>query len=391
MRTLLSVELRGGPVVVGAELQDARAWVTDETPVNTTLINPIELLQAHVGVHGKGVLVEGDEVSLTAGRMTIDLANRRLVARNEYRNTINGFTGVDLHWTSPDEDAVRAFVVVPVVRLPADADGLRANRVVFDQENLDVLFWAAHVRSRPLGSAITAEGYLLGLHERDGDTAASADRRLVTPGLRVLRPAAAGTFDGQLEVMGQIGRSRASVAPEDTVDLDHRAFSVHAALGYRWDAPWAPRVVLQHDYATGDASPDDGANNRFDPLFGARRFEFGPTSLYGAIARSNLNAPALRVEVSPSRKVDSFAAYRLVWLASARDAWTPAGLRDPSGSSGTFVGQQVEARVRWHLLPKNLSFDVGGASFLRGGFATEAPGGVSTTPIFVYTQVTGTI
>jgi len=391
MRTLLSAELRLLPFVVGAELEDSRAWASDTTPFNTTLVNPLELLQGYAGLRGESVFAQGDAASLTAGRMTIDLGSRRLVARNEFRNTINAFTGLDLQWTSPAREFVRAFAVMPVVRLPSDPEELRDNSIEFDRENTDALFWAAFFQSRPLAAQITVEAYVLGLHERDSSIAPSSNRQLYTPGVRALRLLTPGEFDFQLEVMGQFGRSRASAAATDTADLDHLAFSLHASSGLRFDVPWAPRLVLQYDYASGDNSPDDGANNRFDPLFGARRFEFGGTGLYGAIARSNVSSPGVRFEVQPHRTVDAFAAYRLVWLASARDAWTPAAVRDPTGDSGRFVGQQVEARVRWHVLPRNLSFDVGGALLVRGAFATDAPGAKDATPIYVYTQLTGTI
>ncbi len=191
--------------------------------------------------------------------------------------------------------------------------------------------------------------------------------------------------------MLQLGTSRASKKATDTTDLTHRAASVHASGGYRLDVAWSPRLALQYDFASGDGDPGDERNGRFDPLFGARRFELGPTGIFGAFARSNISSPGLRVEVAPHKKVDAFAGYRLYWLASARDEWTTAKLVDPSGSSGTFVGHQLEARVRWNVLPKNLSFEVGGAYLIRGEFATDAPLARSASPVFFYSQVTGTI
>ncbi len=390
-RILLSPEFRFRPVVVGAEFQDSRLLASHTTPLNTTLVNPLELLQGYVGLRGKDVLVGGDTSSLTAGRMTIDVGSRRLVARNEFRNTINAFTGLELTWESPARDLVRAMAVMPVLRLPSDFQALRGNRVEVDRENTDALFWAAFFKSRPLAAQVTVETYVFGLHERDGRVSPGSNRQLFTPGVRLMRPPARGAVDFQLEVMTQFGRSRASIAAEDTTDLEHRAFSLHASSGYHFDVPWMPRLVLQYDYASGDGSPTDEVNHRFDPLFGARRFEFGPTGLYGAIARSNLNSPGVRLEVQPHRAVDAFAAYRLVWLASARDVWPTAGLRDVSGSTGRFVGQQAEARVRCQVLPGNLSFDLGSAVLVRGAFAENAPGGSSPSSVYVYTQVTGTI
>lgn len=391
LRTLLSVEVRLAPVRAFVEVADARAWSTDATPLNTTLVNPLELLQGWVGLRGEGVLARGDTASLSLGRMTMDLGSRRVVARNEFRNTINAFTGLDLQWTSPARDLLRVFVGMPITRLPSTPAALRSNDIEIDRENTDALFWAVFFTSRPLPARFVVEGYVLGLHEGDGELAPSSNRRLITPGVRVLRPPAPGEVDLQLEVIGQFGRSRATAAATDAADLDHLAFAVHASCGYRFNVSWAPRVVLQYDHASGDASPDDGVNQRFDPLFGARRFEFGPTALWGAIARSNVISPGLRIEAQPHRTVDTFVAYRPFWLADPRDAWTSAPLRDRTGASGDFVGHQVEARVRWHVLPGNLSVDLGGAALVRGDFARQAPQGEAAPSLYLYSQVTGTL
>ncbi|MFO0629693.1 MAG: alginate export family protein [Polyangiales bacterium] len=391
LRTLLHVDLRFAPVAIFVEVADARAWTTEATPLNTTLVNPLEVLQGWVGLRGDGVLARGDSALVALGRMTIDLGSRRVVARNEFRNTINAFTGLDLQWTSPARDLLRVFVGMPITRLPATSAALRSNDIEFDRENTDALFWAVFFASRPLPARFVVEGYVLGLHEGDGALAPSSNRQLITPGVRVLRPPAAGEVDLQLEVIGQFGRSRATTAATDTADLDHIAFALHAACGYRFNVGWAPRVVVQYDHASGDASPDDGVNQRFDPLFGARRFDFGPTSLWGVIARSNLISPGLRVEAQPHRTVDAFVSYRPIWLAAARDAWVTAPLRDPTGASGDFVGQQVEGRVRWHVLPGNLSLDLGGAAFVRGEFAQRAPRGEAAPSLYVYSQLTGTL
>ena len=391
MRTLLSAELRFLPLVIGAELEDSRAWLNEASPVNVTLVNPLEPLQAYAGLRFQGLLAKGDTAALTAGRMTLDLGSRRLVARNEFRNTINAFTGLDLQWASKEHDQVRAFAVMPVVRLPSDADDLRSNAIELDRENTHALFWGVFAQTRALAHGILLEAYVLGLHEGDVHFAPSANRKLVTPGVRTFRAPAPRSFDYQLEMMGQFGSSRASTTNADTTDLKHRAWSLHASAGYRFDVAWAPRLVAQYDFASGDRSPGDHKNQRFDPLFGARRFEFGPTDLYGALSRSNLNSPGLRLELSPHEEIDAFAAYRLAWLASAQDSWTAAGVKDPSGNAGRFVGQQMEARLRWHIFPRNLSLELGGALLVPGRFPREAPDGQKQVSPYVYTQITGTI
>lgn len=389
LRTLVPVELTLASAVVGAELQDSRAFASSTTPLNTTIVNPVELLQAYGGLRHTGLFMEGDQAALTLGRFTMDVGSRRLVARSEFRNTISSFTGVELQWTSPARHVLRTFAVLPVVRRPSEAAALADNQARFDKESTNAVFWGVFYGSPVLETNMQLETYLLGLQERDGEDAPSSNRRLVTSGLRVHRAPAPGRFDFQFETMLQLGTSRATTNPDDSRDLTHRAYSAHASGGYRFDAPWSPRLILQYDRASGDGAPDDHFNGRFDPLFGARRFDFGPTGIHGAFARSNLSSPGLRAELAPRPQLDGFAAYRLFWLASARDAWTTAGLRDATGASGSFLGQQLEARVRWRVLPKNLTLELGAAHLIRGQFAKSAPKARSTPATFLYTQLSG--
>jgi len=372
------------------ELEDSRAFATDNTPLETSSVDALELLQAYAGIKRKGLLGSGDSLELQLGRMTMDVGSRRLVARNHYRNTLNAFTGLDATWTSKSKYVVRGFAVLPVTRRPSDAESIKDNAVKFDKENTDALLSGVFLAAPKLAAGATLELYALGMFERDGDVA-SRNRRLVTAGARAVRKKALGELDFELEAMAQLGTSRASKAADDTTDLDHRAFFVHAQVGRTLRAPWKPRLIAQYDYASGDSDPNDGENNRFDTLFGARRWDLGPTGIYGAFARSNLNTPGLRVQVKPTRRASAFLAYRLYWLASATDAWTTSGLRDTTGASGKFLGHQVEARVRFSVLPKNLRFELGAAHLIRGRFATAATGARADPATLVYAQVVGWI
>ena len=134
--------------------------------------------------------------------------------------------------------------------------------------------------------------------------------------------------------------------------------------------------------------PTDGSNERFDTLYGARRFEYGPTGTWGAVARANLNSPELRLLLQPAKSVSVMIAYRGVWPAEARDSWTSAGLRDASGNSGNHVGEQIEARVRWELIPKSFDVELGGAVLLAGSFQESASAGVAQDASYGYVQST---
>lgn len=388
MLTLVAGEARFKPLFFGAEMQDSRLYLDDaNAPLDTTLINTFELLQGYAGVDLRDVLMPGATGSLRGGRVTIDLGSRRLVARNAFRNTINAFTGADLLWASPAQDAVRVFAVLPVDRRPNDRARLDDNDTEFDDESSDSFLWAVFLASRPLTAGLRGELYVLGLQEQDSGDTATRDRELVTPGMRVFRAPARAAVDVELEGVAQTGTSRATARADDVTDLDHLAFFVHFGVGYTFDIPWTPRALLLYDYASGDRDPDDGDNERFDTLFGARRWELGPTGIFGAFARSNLNGPGLRTDLRPHSAVEANFQYRPFWLAENRDAWVAAGVRDPDGDSGNFIGNQIEGRLLWRVVPGNLTLELGFAHVWLGEFAETAPNANKTgDPTYFYTQ-----
>lgn len=388
LRTLVAADVGGSGTRLSVELEDSRAYASQGAPLNTTHVDAVELLQASLTVRRPGVLSAGDDVALRVGRFTMNLGSRRLVARSVFRNTISAFTGVELLRTTPAA-AVRVFAVVPVTRRPSGATDVADNRVRLDREDADALLWGAGYESSSWAPDLRFEARVVGLLERDGSSVPSRNRRLITPDVRVLRAAAPGRADFELEAMVQLGTSRATADPGDTRDLSHRALAAHASAGYGFPGPWAPHVAIQYDYASGDRDPDDGHDNRFDPLFGARAFELSASGLYGAFARSNIGSPGVRVEVSPRDALSFMGALRLYWLASARDAWGTAGLRDSTGSSGRFLGRQLEGRAHASILPGHLTLDVGGAWLSRGEFA-RAVGGRSDPAIYLYSQLTFT-
>ena len=61
-------------------------------------------------------------------------------------------------------------------------------------------------------------------------------------------------------------------------------------------------------------------------------------------------------------------AYRNLRLAAARDQWIATGVRDVSGAAGRNIGQQLELRVRYDVLPGNMFIETGGAYLFAGDF-----------------------
>ncbi len=91
--------------------------------------------------------------------------------------------------------------------------------------------------------------------------------------------------------------------------------------------------------------------------------------------------------MTPGSRWTAFVDYRAVWLASDRDEWVGTGVQDETGRSGSFVGQQVEMRVRWRPLPGNVLLEAGYAHLFAGEFIDEAPNSNRGDTNYVYSQV----
>lgn len=356
------------------ELEDARQRLADSgTPLGTDSVNTLEPLQVLVGLRFDDVFSRGGRLDVSAGRMTIDIGSRRLVARNNFRNTTNAYTGVHALWKSADGFEARAFYVRPVQRKPSDFASLLDNDSQLDTESSDVTLWGMFGAAPELFREVRGEAFLYGLRSRDHVGIPAADRDIYTPGFRVYMNPAAQSWDFEAEAAYQFGTSRLSTAATDTKDLQHRAGFFHGKVGYTFSGKLAPRFELSYEYASGDNDPNDNQNNRFDTLYGSRRLDFGPTGIYGALARSNINSPGLRFELKPLQKLSGMVGYRAVWLASARDQYTTARLQDRTGRSGDFVGHQIEAQIQYNLLPGNLVLELGSAYLAHGRFLHDAP------------------
>lgn len=376
LQTTVFAEYDAGPVRFGAEIFDARAYFqTRGSSAGTGEVNALELAQAYVGFDLGDVAGAGTTSTLTAGRFTMNIGSRRLVARNGFRNSTNAFTGLRFDWIGAAHaggaDRAMLYWTMPHIRLPRDPESVRANAVEIDRKSLDLqLFGGSYARAGVLGGGLEIYGHAL--IERDAAGFPTRNRRLLTPGMRLARSPAPGRFDHDFEVIYQLGTTRETLLPQDVADLDVAAWFVHAEIGRSFAGPWSPRLAVQFDFASGDGD-DQRTLNRFDTLFGARRFEYGPSGLYGAVGRTNLISPALRAEVFPDPRWDAGIAWRPLWLASATDSFSATGVRDRKGASGRFAGHQIEARTRYWLVPQLLRIEAGAALLAKAAFLREAP------------------
>lgn len=372
LRTQLRVAWRHQWLRLVAEVHDSRAWGANTgTPLSTGEVNALEPVQAYVQADLGPLLGPGSAAGVQAGRFTLDLGSRRLVANDDYRNTTGSFTGVRADVTTPGGVRATALYVLPLARLPDDAASLRANVAAFDRESFATVLWGGFLARQRKGSPALAEVSFLHFGERDWPGHATRDRSLNSLGARALREPRPGAFEWGAEGIYQWGAISASTTP-GAARLPVSASFVRFHAGYTFTGAWQPRLLLEFDRASGAGT--GGAYGRFDPLFGMRRADLGPAGLYNAIGRSNVLSPGARIEVTPSRRVDAFFGYRALWLADRHDAFSTTGVRDASGQSGRFAGHQIDARLRWWLVPTCLRFEANGVVLAKGAFLRQAPG-----------------
>jgi hypothetical protein len=178
--------------------------------------------------------------------------------------------------------------------------------------------------------------------------------------------------------MGQVSTGAAPSARR----AEQRGYFVHATLGYTIPGAVNLRIAGVFDAASGDrfyeADLDTGERiTRLDTLIGARRWEWGPSSLFGPLNRTNIISPAARLEANTGRWLDGFLLWRSLWLNSAADHFAVMGLRSPDGVLGRHAGNQFETRLRWWPVKGRVRFDVGAVLLDKGRFLRDAPGVVS--------------
>ncbi|WP_255504513.1 alginate export family protein [Novosphingobium sp. EMRT-2] len=375
LRTQVLAQYRSGPFRVVAEVHDSRVWNADPgTPVTTSEVNTLEPVQAFLGYDLGPMLGSGTKVSVQGGRFTVALGSRRLIAADEYRNTVNSNTGLRMDIAGRRGLQATLIYVLPAMRLPDDAASLRSGKVELDRESFDAVLWGGIV-SRTVSRAgagvpVTAELGFFHFGERDAPGRPTRDRSLSTATVRVIADPRPGHADGEAEAMVQWGHTRTSLAAA-APELPVRATFFHADAGYTFGGPWRPRLSIEFDYASGAGS--GSRFGRFDTLFGMRRGDLAPSGIYNAVTRANIMTPGIRLETAPDRRMDLLATYHPMWLADSRDSFATTGVRDASGRSGSFAGHQFDLRLRYWLLPRRLRLELGGVLLAKGRFLTDAP------------------
>lgn len=341
-----------------AELEDARIWNDRPNDFIGSEVNHLDVLQLFVSASRKNLFGQGLRGDVHVGRLAIDIASRRLVARNDFRNTTNSFDGVHLQLGGDDRGwRVRGFYTFPVA--------IRNGDLMNDRLSTRRRFWGLAFEDLR-NPWVQLDAYYLGLEDLPGN------RSYRTYGIRGSRKPAPGRLDYEAEVAGQFGDRK--TAAQGT--RDHSAWLVHGELGWTFAVPWSPRLAAQLDFATGNDDPSDDDTHAFDPLYGARRWDLMPTGLFGPFRRTNILSPGVRLGLQPDATIRLDLKVRHWRLEEGRDAFAgsagPGGgaLTDASGDAGRDLGTDLELRARWDPY-EWLGFDVGYDHWWKGRFLDD--------------------
>jgi len=388
LQTSVRFDARLDRVRFVGEILDSRAELNDAGSfINNTVVNALEPLQAYVA-WTPGVPEHSNVGTLRFGRLTLDLGKRRVMSRNRFRNTVNNFIGADWERTNAGGGKLHALYLEPMRQLPTDRASLLKNEFELDRTAARTPVRGVFYQLPALRHDNFIETYLLDYEADTSDAASSAD--IVSLGTRLYRVAKPAHWNYEIELVAQSGDSGAAVGGVPRFDLRHDARFTHFEVGYTFDRAWSPNITLQYDRASGDKDPLDARNDRFNTLFGDRRFDFGPTGIFGPFQRSNLETPGLRATVAPNRRWQGMLSLRSMRLASSTDEWVGTGLRDPSGVAGKSLGTQLEASAAWAIISNRLSLDVGFAALNLGRFARETLQTQPSDPRYWYAALTTT-
>lgn len=325
------------------ELADSRVWLDDNDPTLTSSqVNTLEPLQFFVRCTPQdSQYLKG----ITAGRITFDHGSRRLIGQGVYRNTKNAFDGVLVDYQVSDWN-IRGFYLLPVSRLPSDSGAVADAERAFDKSYSEREFFGLYITSPD--NNVKLQSYWL--KEEDSAKLSTKNRDLYTLSVDYTKPFA-DTWKANIEVIGQTGTSHQTASASDTTELDVESWLLHANIGKKITDYTFLRGEI--DAISGDNDSSDNTISDFDSLYGVRRFDFGPTDVYQAMPRRNLYTVGARSVTKPSKEHNIMVSYKAMWYQKAPE------------SVDNFIGQQLEARWRWQIMP-SLRLAIGAAYLLKG-------------------------
>jgi hypothetical protein len=151
------------------------------------------------------------------------------------------------------------------------------------------------------------------------------------------------------------------------------AWAVGSRSGYTLaELPWAPRLGLQADAASGDQHPKDGHLGTFNPLFPNGYY----VTLSGYTGYTNFVHVKPSLTVKPDKSITLMAATGLLWRETTADAvyvQPNVAVANTAGHGDPWTGLYEQLRLDW-VMTKNISSALEAVHFQIGNSLRAAGG-----------------
>lgn len=346
-----------------AEFIYAESFHADLSPL------PIDVNRADMlNLFGEVKLFGGSEgrAYLRVGRQELLYGSQRLISPLEWANTRRTFQGAKVYYQGERWD-FDLFWMQPVA----------VNRNYWDNVDNNRNFAGAWATRK--GTSSVCDLYYLFLDDANPTaTGVGGDvggQSVHTLGARIFAKRDSWMFE--TEWMLQLG----AYANQTKV-----AASTPVGAGYDFsETAWRHQLWAYYDWASGDRNPGEGGvNSTFQQLFPFGHYYFGYLDLVG---RQNIQDVYGQWVFFPEHWLTCLVQFHTLWLASDKDAlYTAAGVpirRDPTGSAGNFVGNELDLLATAQLTA-HLNFSIGWSKLFAGRFIEET--GPDVSPELFYTQ-----
>ena len=349
-----------------AEAMDSRVSGLDQGKPRPNMRDPIDLRQGFVQF---GQTTQGFW-DLTIGRQELVFGKERQLGINEWQN-------LPRSW-----DAVRLGLHHGVDRLDLFASSV----VVIDTEGFNMPAAGTNIHGVYGQLRSPLPGHVLEPHllwrtrplvtdERGG----AGDSDIFTLGLRL-----GDDHDLAIGYEAELETQWGSVAQDD-----HRAFQGMGQVGYTFvDAAWAPQVMTEYTFSSGDGERGDGRSGRYDQILARAHRIWGIVDQVGG-RNSKIwqQGVQLRPAVAWQLRIDHY----FFWLADPRDdLYRHNGrlfLRVAPGNQETYIGDEIEGQLTWRPAPE-ITLGVGFGKLFSGPVIERNGQGGSPLLGFAFAQFT---
>ncbi len=337
------------------QLQDAHPFLTkfrdSDFPKSSPIENTLDVRQLYL----EWLRIGDSPLGFRLGRQQISYGDQRVFGPGSWGNTGRfawdaAMLKVDADWFWMDAWIGRFLQYKTAIWPDRSVNDFSTFVVYAGIKNLPMridLFYVNKVDKRdPAAGGESATGYL-----------STSSVGIQAEGTVAGVLAAGGTFVGQF---GRYGGEKI------------RAFGTNMKLGLTLPVGWKPQIGAQFTYGSGDQDPSDGIHGTFDGVYGGRDiFFYGYLNLF---FWANLRDAELDLSMRPGQNVSAYLEYHHFVLAEARDAWYTTSLapyrRDPTGRSGTDLGDELDFRMSW-MLWNHLEVMAGVGRFFPGAFVAH--------------------